>query len=96
MNYLDDKSYIFSMELPKGYMVDDYPKSAVYKIDEKGHMVFKSMYNYDTTSNTLNLTQRFQNIESTYPSIAYENIRMFYGKIVEEQSQKIAIVKTKE
>jgi hypothetical protein len=96
MNYLDDKSYIFSLELPKGYEVDDYPKSTVYKIDENGHMIFKSIYNYDTTSNTLNVTNRFQNIESTYPASAYESIRMFYSKIVGEQSQKIAIVKTKE
>ncbi|KAA5536701.1 DUF3857 domain-containing protein [Taibaiella lutea] len=96
MDYLDDKSYVFSLELPKGYIVDDYPKSTVYKIDEMGHMTFKSMYAYDTTTNTLNVTNRFQNIESTYPASAYESIRMFYSKIVGEQSQKIAIVKTKE
>lgn len=96
MNYLTDENYVFSIELPKGYVVDDYPKSMIYKIDEKGHMVFKNTYNYDTASNTLNINSRFQNIESTYPPEAYENIRGFCSKIVEEQSQKIAIVKTTE
>lgn len=93
MDYLDDKSYTFMLELPKEYVVDDYPKSAIYKMNDAGNMLFKNIYNYDAATNTLLVKSSLQNAESTYPPEAYEAIRSFYGKILECQNQKIVIKK---
>lgn len=96
MEHLDNKNYIFSIQVPQGYVLDDYPKSATLKLDEQGNMLLKNLYAYDETSQTLSLKSSLKSTSCVFPAAQYEGIKTFYGKAIEIQNQKIVIKKSEQ
>lgn len=96
MEHLENRNYIFSIQMPQGYVLDDYPKSVTFKLDEQGNMLMKNLYAYDEPSHTLTLKSSLRSLSSVYPADQYEGIKTFYGKTIEAQNQKIVIKKSEQ
>jgi hypothetical protein len=94
MDYREDKTYVMNIQLPAGYVIDDYPKSTSFSLNEKGDIMLKNQYTYDAATNTLSIKSSFQSSECTYPSAAYDGIKMLYNKCIETQNEKIVIKKS--
>lgn len=93
MEYVESKNYIVNLSMPEGYAIDDYPKPKIYKYDEAGKLTFKNLLAFDASSNTFNINSQFQTSATYFSPNEYDQLRNFYGKIVDEQNQKIVLKK---
>jgi hypothetical protein len=93
MDYLQDINYILRLELPQGYIVDDYPKSAVIQYGDEQLLVMKNIMEYDEASRVFSLNSRFTSKTTLFPAEDYESLRSFYGNVIEEQGKKLIIKK---
>jgi hypothetical protein len=93
MDYLQDINYILRLELPRGYVVDDYPKSAIIQYGDAQLMVMKNIMEYDEASGVFSLNSRFTSKTTLFAAEDYESLRNFYENIIEEQGKKLIIKK---
>jgi hypothetical protein len=93
MDYLQDINYILRLELPQGYVVDDYPKSAIIQYGDEQVLVMKNIMEYDEASRIFSLNSRFISKTTLFPAEDYESLRNFYGNVIEEQGKKLIIKK---
>jgi hypothetical protein len=93
MDYLQDINYIFRLELPQGYVVDDYPKSAVIQYGNEQLLLMKNIMEYDQASGIFSLNSRFSSKTTLFAAQDYESLRSFYENVIEEQGKKLIIKK---
>ncbi|HXS35345.1 MAG TPA: DUF3857 domain-containing protein [Flavipsychrobacter sp.] len=91
--YKIEKINLVNYELPKNYHPEDLPKPSLLKYED-GEIEYEKDMDYDTSyRNTLTIRTHFQNRETTYPVIAYETLRTFFEKMIQEENAAITLKK---
>lgn len=90
MPYTIRKTYILNMEIPKGYKIDEMPKSAMVKLNEN-----EGFYEYTIgqVEDKIQLRVRLVLNKATFPTEDYKTLRDFYGFIVKKESESIVFKK---
>ncbi|MFY7900710.1 MAG: transglutaminase domain-containing protein, partial [Chitinophagaceae bacterium] len=92
MNYKENMTYTFNMEIPVGYVVDELPKSARVKLNDN-----EGMFEYIITSNEGFIQMRTKLIleKATFNPEDYATLRDFYGFVVKKHAEQIVFKKAK-
>ncbi len=90
MPYCRDDNYVFSMEIPEGYMVDELPKSARVALNgDQG--LFE--YLVDAQSGRIQMRCRLKLNRAYFAPEDYGNLRDFFGFIVKKENETIVLKK---
>lgn len=92
MPYTFDDTYTLNMEIPKGYQVDELPKSARIKLNED-----EGMFEYliSSSGESIQMRCRIMLKKATYANEDYQSLRDFYGFVVSKQAEQIVFKKIK-
>jgi len=93
MDYKQDATYVLMFQLPSGYTLDDYPKSATTKFGEDGLIEMQNIIKYDKEKNNLRIQNHFARKATYFDVEDYESLREFYDHIIAEQNKKVVIKK---
>lgn len=93
MPYTMDETYILTMDVPVGYVVDELPKQMVVKLDEKESALFE--YRISQSGSTISLRSRLKINRTTFANEEYENLREFFNMIVNKENEQIVFKKKK-
>ena len=91
MPYTKDETYVFSMPIPEGYLLDELPGSMMVKLNEKDDGVFE--YRISESAGTISLRSRVRIRRTFYQPEEYELLREFFNLIVSKQSEQIVFKK---
>ena len=87
-----DETYVFNMEIPEGYTVDEIPKAAkVVFNDDEGF--FEYLIAKD--DERIQLRSRLKLVKATYKQEDYSVLRDFFAFVVKKQSEQIVFKKKK-
>lgn len=87
-----DDTYVFNMEIPDGYTVDEIPKSAKVLFNEDEGF-FEYLIAKD--DNNIQLRSRIKLNKATYKQEDYATLRDFFAFVVKKQSEQIVLKKKK-
>lgn len=90
MPYVMDQTYVFSMEIPAGYVVDEIPKST--KVAFNGDQGYFE-YLVGQSADQIQLRCRVRLSKAWFPAEDYPNLRDFFAYIVKKQSEQIVLKK---
>jgi uncharacterized protein YfkK (UPF0435 family) len=92
MPFSFSETYVFNMEIPKGYKVEELPKSTRVKLNDD-----EGIFEYIINSNGTNIQFRMKLAlnKATFPKEDYETLRDFYAMVVKKQSEQIVLKKIK-
>ncbi len=93
MPYTTDETYILTMEVPEGYVVDELPKQILAKYDEEGTSFFE--YRIQQSGTTISLRSRIKLARAYYAPDEYEGLRAFFNMVVKKQGEQIVFKKKK-
>lgn len=90
MPYKVDKTYIFNMEVPKGYMVDELPKPTRVSFNEN-----EGMFEYLIAADQQRIQLRcsFKLNKANFLPEDYESLRELYSFITEKEGEQIVFKK---
>ncbi|HWB24483.1 MAG TPA: DUF3857 domain-containing protein [Chitinophagaceae bacterium] len=90
MPYCSDETYILNMEIPKGYKVEELPKSARVKLNED-----EGMFEYIIGQGGGRIQLRCRVIlnKATFESDDYQTLRDFFGYVVKKEAEQIVLKK---
>lgn len=88
--YPTQSKYSVTIEIPEGYAVESMPKPLVLSTGDDVGM-FK--YNIGQTGNKIQVNVTTDINTAIVPADYYETIKAFYQKMVEQQAEKIVLVK---
>ncbi|MGB8192804.1 MAG: DUF3857 domain-containing protein [Chitinophagaceae bacterium] len=92
MPYAFDEVFVFNMEIPKGYVVDELPKSAKINFnDTQGSFE----YLISNTGTNITLRSRVRLNRATFMPEDYEGLRGFFDYIVKKHGEQIVFKKKK-
>jgi len=92
MPYAFDEVYVFNMEVPKGYAVDELPKSARVNLnDTEGSFE----YIISQSGNNIMLRSRVKLNRASFSNEDYEGLRSFFDYIVKKHGEQIVFKKKK-
>lgn len=92
MPYCFDETYIFTMEVPKDYTVEEIPKSAKVSFGDKdGYFE----YMIDKSGETIRLRSRIKLNRATYAPEEYNDLREFFSYVVKKHAEPIVFKKKK-
>jgi len=85
-----DETYILNMEIPKGYKIDELPKSARVMLNED-----EGMFEYliGESGGRIQLRCRTQIKKANFTPEDYQTLRDFFGNIVKKQAEQIVFKK---
>jgi Domain of Unknown Function with PDB structure (DUF3858)/Domain of Unknown Function with PDB structure (DUF3857) len=92
MPYATKEIININIEIPKGYKVDELPKSARVKLNETDGM-FEYIIQADTE--TIQMRCKIEINKANFAAEDYESLREFYSYIVKKQSEQIVFKKIK-
>jgi hypothetical protein len=92
MPYAADDTYNFTMEVPKGYKVDELPKSVRFNLNED-EGIFE--YLISQKENTIQMRCRLLLKKATFTNEEYQSLREFYSFIVKKDAEQIVFRKIK-
>ena len=92
MPFTSDETYLLNMEVPKGYMVDELPKSAKVGLNGKDGF-FEYLIQKDDAG--IQLRSRIRLNRANFSADEYNVLRDFYAYIVKKQSEQIVFKKKK-
>ncbi|MEO7766331.1 MAG: DUF3858 domain-containing protein, partial [Ferruginibacter sp.] len=92
MPYKIDETYTLAMEIPKGYKVDEIPKSVRLNLNED-----EGMFEYLISQDAANIQMRCRLIlrKANYQNGDYQSLRDFYSFIVKKEAEQIVFKKIK-
>ncbi|MDN3655033.1 DUF3858 domain-containing protein [Ferruginibacter paludis] len=90
MPYKMDETYNFQIEIPKGYAVDEIPKSAKVSLND-GEGFFE--YLVSKTDESVMLRSRVKLEKATFLPEDYETLRNFFDYIVKKHAEQIVFKK---
>lgn len=93
MPYAIDETYVLTMEVPEGYVVDELPKQVLAKYDEEGVSFFE--YRLQQSENTISLRSRIKLTRTFYEPDEYEGLRAFFAMVVKKHGEQIVFKKKK-
>jgi hypothetical protein len=90
MSYPIHETYVLTMQVPKGYKVDELPKSVRVKFNEN-----EGMFEYiiKETDGSIQLRCKINLDKAVFPPDEYEPLRNFFAYIVKKQSEQIVFKK---
>jgi hypothetical protein len=88
--YCLDKVYLLNMEIPKGYKVDEMPKSARVMLNED-----EGMFEYiiAVNNNHVQLRCRISIKKANFAPDDYQTLRDFYAYVVKKEAEQIVFKK---
>lgn len=90
MPYTFDETYVLLMDIPKGYQVEELPKSTKVKFNEdEGYFE----YLIDKDEEQVRLRSRIYMNKATFQPDSYQTLRDFYTYVVKKQSEQIVFKK---
>jgi len=88
--YKTDNLYLLSMDIPKGFQVDEMPKSTRIKLNgDEGVFEYIVQQNTDNIQMQVRLTLNRTN----FPTDEYNSVREFFGYVVKKESEEIVLKK---
>lgn len=93
MPYTIDETFILTMDVPDGYVVDELPKQVLAKYDEDGQSFFE--YRIQQSDNVVSLRSRIKLTRAYYDPEEYEGLRTFFGLVVKKHGEQIVFKKKK-
>ena len=93
MPYVFDETFVLSLEVPKGYMVDELPKSIRVKLNEEGEGEFE--YIIAESNGMVSLRSRLKFTRATFQPEEYAMLREFFNLVVKKHSEQIVFKKKK-
>ncbi len=92
MPYKMDETYVLSMDIPKGYQVDELPKSARVAYNETD-----GMFEYLIQKNDRSIQMRvhLKLNKAFFPTEDYATLRDFFGYVVKKENEQIVFKKIK-
>jgi len=93
MPYTMDETFVLTMEVPKGYEVDELPKQMIAKFDEEGSSFFE--YRISVSNNVISFRSRVKLARAFFLPEEYQTLREFFNLIVSKQSEQIVFKKKK-
>ena len=90
MPYKTEEIILVNMEIPKGYKIDEMPKSTRMKYNEEEGL-FEYIMTKDANNIYLKCILKFN--KAIFSPEDYESLREFYGHIVKKQSEQIVFKK---
>lgn len=90
MPYCIDETYVLNMEVPKGYKVEELPKSTRVNLNETEG---KYEYIVAASADRIQLRSRLVLNRATFMPEDYQTLRDFYTYVVKKQSEKIVFKK---
>lgn len=90
MPYCTDETYLLNMEVPKGYKVEEMPKSTRVKLNEDDGMF---EYIAAASGDRIQLRCRVSIKKATFLPEDYQTLRDFFGYIVKKQAEQIVLKK---
>lgn len=91
MPFAMDDVYIFRMDVPAGYAVEELPKSTRFNFDEEGKSFFE--YLISASGNVISMRSRLKMDRTFYSHEEYDMLREFFGFIVNKHSEQIVFKK---
>ncbi|MGN6438714.1 MAG: DUF3857 domain-containing protein [Agriterribacter sp.] len=92
MPYCFDETFIFTMEVPQDYTVEEIPKSAKVSLGNKdGYFE----YMIDKSGETIRLRSRIKLNRATYAPEEYNDLREFFSYVVKKHAEPIVFKKKK-
>lgn len=92
MPFKVSENYILNMDIPKGYKVDEIPKSARVKLNENDGMF---EYLITATDQKIMLNCRIDLKKANFAAEDYQSLREFFGYVTKKQSEQIVLKKIK-
>ena len=92
MPYAMNEQYVLRMEIPKGYAVEEMPKSTRVMFNEDEGM-FEYLVSKD--ENVIQLRSSIKMNKATFFTEDYQSLRDFFGYIVKKHSEQIVLKKVK-
>ncbi|MEP6583246.1 MAG: DUF3857 domain-containing protein [Ginsengibacter sp.] len=92
MPYAIDKNYFLTMQIPKGYKVDELPKSARVNFNEDEGM-FEYLLSAD--KDLVQMRCRLLLKKATFLNEDYQSLRDFYAFVVSKEAEQIVFKKVK-
>ena len=93
MPYAMDELFNMTMEVPKGYEVDEMPKQMLVKYDETGASFFE--YRITRSGNFISFRSRVKLVKAFFLPEEYELLREFFAMVVQKHSEQIVFKKIK-
>jgi Domain of Unknown Function with PDB structure (DUF3858) len=90
MPYTMDESYMLNMEIPKGYTVEEVPKSARVLFNED-----EGFFEYlvQKSEDAIMLRTRIKLNKATFTPEDYEGLREFFAFVVKKENEQIVLKK---
>lgn len=92
MPYVINENFVLNMDIPKGYKVEEVPKSSRVKLNENEGL-FEYLVAKD--ENTIQLRSTLKLNKATYSPEDYQTLRDFFGYVVKKHSEQIVLKKIK-
>ncbi len=92
MPYARFDSYVLNMDIPKGYKVEELPKSARISLNAN-EGVFE--YLIKAENNSISLRSNLMLSEATFSSEDYQSLRDFFAYVVKKHAEQIVLKKIK-
>jgi hypothetical protein len=90
MPYTRDENYVFSMEIPSGYVVDELPKSAKVAFNgDQGSFE----YLIDLQGERIQMRCRLRLNKAWFPAEDYGSLREFFTYVVKKENEAIVLKK---
>ncbi len=90
MPYRLDEMYLFSMNIPEGYVVDDMPKSTRVMLNDNDGMF---EYLISVSDDLLQMRCRVKLDKANFQPDEYDYLRDFYAHVVKKQQEQIVLKK---
>lgn len=92
MPYVINETYVLTMEIPKGYKVDELPKSTRVMFNEN-----EGMFEYIIKANeeTIQFKSKIALKKANFSPEDYESLRDFFGLVVKKHAEQIVFKKIK-
>jgi len=91
MSFPSNRTYTINLEIPKGYVVDEIPKSVMVKLNERGDGVFE--YQVRQGDTYISLRTKLTIKRTYFDADEYNMLREFFDLIVKKQNETIVFKK---
>lgn len=90
MPYVMDNTYVFSMEIPEGYGVDELPASAKVVLN-----VDQGLFEYliDRQGNMIQMRCHLKLTKANFPPEDYSSLRDFFAYVLKKENEQIVLKK---
>ena len=89
--YTADETYMLSLDVPTGYVIDELPKQTKVKLNPEGDGVFE--YRVSQSDGTIYIKSRVKLKRTVFMPEEYDTIREFFNFIIKKQSEQIVFKK---